>query len=118
MEYGKPTRTGVRMLAYAIGLALLGAVSLGAAASAQPDGNGDEGEERVARDVREYVVGPPSNFPEGVVYDERTRAFYGGSAVDGTLYKATLDDTEGAEGFLPSAVPDGGSGSASVVEVP
>lgn len=105
MGHVKSTRIGARMLAYATGLALLGAVSLGAAASAQP-GGGDEGDERVARDVREYVVGPPSNLPEGVVYDERTRAFYGGSAADGTLYKATLDENP-AEVFLASGQPDG-----------
>ncbi len=101
--------------AYAVGLALalLCVLTLGAAASAQPDdreNRGDrEGEARGAKGMREYVVGPPSNVPESVVYDERTRAFYGGSAVDGTLYKQTLDAPPGqpAEVFLPAGTPDG-----------
>lgn len=83
-------------------LALLGALAVSTTAIAQSD-------VRVEDDARDYVVGPPSNFPEGVVYDRKTQAFYGGSAVDGTLYKQTLDAPPGqpAEVFLPAGLPDG-----------
>lgn len=53
---------------------------------------------RVAEDVREYKV--PASPPEGVVYDQKTQAFYGGSVSDGLIYKGTLDDPT-AEVFLP-----------------
>jgi sugar lactone lactonase YvrE len=54
---------------------------------------------RVAEDVREYEV--PASPPEGVVYDQKTQAFYGGSVSDGLIYKGTLDDPT-AEVFLPA----------------
>ena len=59
---------------------------------------------RGGKDTKEYVV--PANPPEGVVYDRRTKAFYGGSVSDGTLYRGTLDDPT-AEVFLPAGAPDG-----------
>lgn len=73
---------------------------------------------RVETDTREYKVGPPSNSPEGVVYDLGTRAFYGGASFDGTLYRATLDDRT-AELYLPPGVdgrgqPDGRREAAGV----
>ena len=71
-------------------VALLGMLALSTAAIAQAV--------RVAEDVREYEV--PASPPEGVVYDQKTQAFYGGSVSDGLIYKGTLDDPT-AEVFLP-----------------
>ena len=88
-----------RRLTVAMGGALVAAVAMAAVAGAQPA-------VEVEDDVREYVVGPPASFPEGVVYDRKTRAFYGGSAADGTLYRATLDNPQ-AEVFLPAGAPGG-----------
>ena len=59
---------------------------------------------RGGQEAIEYVV--PAQPPEGVVYDQRTKAFYGGSVSDGTLYRGTLNDPT-AEVFLPAGVPDG-----------
>jgi Cu-Zn family superoxide dismutase len=86
--------------------ALFGVLALSVAMSAAA---GAQSNVRVEDDTREYIVGPPSNFPEGVVYDQKTKAFYGGSASDGTLYKQTLDapPDQPAETFLPAGVPDG-----------
>jgi sugar lactone lactonase YvrE len=71
-------------------VALLGMLALSTGAVAQAG--------RVAEDVREYEV--PASPPEGVVYDQKTQAFYGGSVSDGLIYKGTLDDPT-AEVFLP-----------------
>lgn len=91
-------------------LALFGVLALCAATNAAAAAPSDaQSGVRVENDVREYVVGPPANFPEGVVYDKQTQAFYGGATFDGTLYKQTLDAPPGqpAEVFLPAGTPDG-----------
>jgi sugar lactone lactonase YvrE len=72
-------------------LALLGMLALSTGAIAQ--------EVRIAEDVREYEV--QASPPEGVVYDQKTQAFYGGSVSDGLIYIGTLDDPT-AEVFLPA----------------
>lgn len=72
-------------------LALLGMLALSTGAIAQ--------EVRIVEDVREYEV--PASPPEGVVYDQKTQAFYGGSVSDGLIYRGTLDDPT-AEVFLPA----------------
>jgi len=90
---GERIRHGTRLrhrCTYGLVIALLGALSLSTgAAIAQTV--------RVAEDVREYEV--PASPPEGVVYDQKTQAFYGGSVSDGLIYKGTLDDPT-AEVFL------------------
>ena len=75
---------------FALVVALLSMLALSTGAIAQAV--------RVAEDVREYEV--PASPPEGVVYDQKTQAFYGGSVSDGLIYKGTLDDPT-AEVFLP-----------------
>lgn len=47
--------------------------------------------------LREYEV--PTVQPEGITYDPVTDAFYGGSTLDGSVYRATIDGT--VETFLP-----------------
>lgn len=85
-------------------LVLAGVFSLGAASIVVPGGEAEAQSARGGKDTIEYVV--PANPPEGVVYDRRTKAFYGGSVSDGTLYRGTLDNPT-AEVFLPAGAPDG-----------
>lgn len=87
------------MLAAALLGVLALAVAPGPASSAQDGRAGDKA-------AREYTV--PANQPEGVVYDDRTQAFYGGSSLsgDGTVYKATLDGD--AEVFMPTGFDGAG----------
>ena len=92
-------RPGRRAIWPVLALAAGAVLTLGADAEASP-----AAQTRVEGDVREYVV--PANPPEGVVYDRKTRAYYGGSVFDGTLYRGTLDEPA-AEVFLPAGVPDG-----------
>ena len=80
-----------RRCTFGLVIALLGALALSTGAIAQAV--------RIAEDVREYEV--PASPPEGVVYDQKTQAFYGGSVSDGLIYKGTLDDPT-AEVFLPA----------------
>lgn len=80
-----------RRCTFGLVIALLGALALSTGAIAQAV--------RIAEDVREYEV--PASPPEGVVYDKKTQAFYGGSVSDGLIYKGTLDDPT-AEVFLPA----------------
>jgi outer membrane protein assembly factor BamB len=80
-----------RRCTFGLVIALLGALALSTGAIAQAV--------RSAEDVREYEV--PASPPEGVVYDQKTQAFYGGSVSDGLIYKGTLDDPT-AEVFLPA----------------
>lgn len=69
-------------------LALLGALVLGAVASAAAGAQSVQGE---GDKTREYEVPAEVMQPEGVVYDEQTNAFYGGSNTpDGTVYKSKL----------------------------
>jgi sugar lactone lactonase YvrE len=91
---GERIRHGTRLrrrCTFGLVIALLGALALSTGAIAQAV--------RVAKDVREYEV--PASPPEGVVYDQKTQAFYGGSLSDGLIYKGTLDDPT-AEVFLPA----------------
>ena len=92
-------------------LALIGAVLFSVVGIAVAGGSADAESNLGGKDTREYVV--PANPPEGVVYDKRTKAFYGGSVSDGTLYRGTLDDPT-AEVFLPAGVPDGRSEAVGV----
>jgi sugar lactone lactonase YvrE len=80
-----------RRCTFGLVIALLGALALSTGAIAQAV--------RIAEDAREYEV--PASPPEGVVYDQKTQAFYGGSVSDGLIYKGTLDDPT-AEVFLPA----------------
>ena len=91
---------------YLLWLTLAGVLSLGLVAITTA-GSATEAEAKSVRggkDTIEYVV--PAEPPEGVVYDQRTKAFYGGSVSDGALYKGTLNDPT-AEVFLPAGTPDG-----------
>ena len=87
-----------------LALVLAGVFSLGAASIVMLGGEAEAKSARGGKDTIEYVV--PANPPEGVVYDRRTKAFYGGSVSDGTLYRGTLDNPT-AEVFLPAGAPDG-----------
>lgn len=92
-------------------LALIGTALLGAAGVAAARRSAGARSNPVGKDTRKYEV--PANPPESVVYDPRTKAFYGGSISDGTLYRGTLDEPT-AEVFLPAGVPDGRSQAVGV----
>ena len=91
-----------RALRFALVSAFL--LSLGAVAIAVANGTAEAKSVRGGQETIEYVV--PAEPPEGVVYDQRTKAFYGGDVSDGTLYRGTLDDRT-AEVFLPAGAPGG-----------
>ena len=89
---------------YSLWLVLAGMLSLVIGTIAVAGSVAEAKSARGGQETIEYVV--PAEPPEGVVYDQRTKAFYGGDVSDGTLYRGTLDDPT-AEVFLPPGAPGG-----------
>jgi Cu-Zn family superoxide dismutase len=63
-------------------------------------------------EVRVHELPGAAAFPESIGADPRTAVFFTGSAIDGTVFRGTLDSTQ-AEVFLPA----GSNGRTNVTGV-